>query len=71
MSFSVSVKDSNIEYCGKGINGIFSNRKNLFNLKFIKMFFEIIKFYKKCSKINIDTISKETLESFLKKKKLI
>ena len=54
MSFSVSVKDTNIEYCGKGINGIFSNRKNLFNLKFIKMFFEIIKFYKKCSNININ-----------------
>ncbi len=47
MSFSVSVKDTNIEYCGKGLNGIFSNRINLFNLKFIKMFFEIIKFYKK------------------------
>ena len=27
MSFSViSVKDSNFEYCGKGLNGIFSNR---------------------------------------------
>jgi len=47
MSFSVSVKDTNIEYCGKGLNGIFSNRINLFNLKFIQMFFEIIKFYKK------------------------
>ena len=44
MSFSVSVNGSDLEYCGKGINGIFSNRKNLFNLKFIKMFFEIIKF---------------------------
>ena len=47
MSFSVSVKNTNIEYCGKGLNGIFSNRINLFNLKFIQMFFEIIKFYKK------------------------
>ena len=36
MSFSVSVKGSNIEYCGKGINGIFSNRLNLLNPKFIK-----------------------------------
>ena len=70
MSFSVSVKDSNIEYCGKGINGIFSNKKNIFNLKFIKMFYEIIKFYKKCSNINIDTVNRETLESFLKKENL-
>ena len=28
MSFSVSVKGSDIEYSGKGLNGIFSNRKN-------------------------------------------
>ena len=39
MSFSVSVKDTNIEYCGKGISGFFSNRKNILNLKFVKMFF--------------------------------
>ena len=33
MSFSVTVKGTNIEYCGKGLNGIFSNRGNLFNAK--------------------------------------
>ena len=38
MSFSVSVEDSNFEYCGKGLNGIFSNKMNLFNIKFLKMF---------------------------------
>ena len=53
MSFSVSESGSDIEYCGKGIQGFFSNKKNLFNLKFIKMFFEIISFYKKCEKIEI------------------
>ena len=51
MSFSVSVKNSNIEYCGKGINGIFSTRSNLLNLKFIKMFIEILSFYKKSDKL--------------------
>ena len=29
MSFSVSVKGTNIEYCGKGLNGIFSNKSTL------------------------------------------
>ena len=29
MSFSVSVKGTNIEYCGKGFFGIFSNKKTL------------------------------------------
>ena len=47
MSYSVSVKNLKIEYCGKGINGIFSNKLNLINFKFIKMFFDIISFYKK------------------------
>ena len=70
MSFSVSVKDTNIEYCGKGINGIFSNRNNIFNFRFIKMFFEIIKFYKKCLNVDINNSNKDTLESFLKKENL-
>ena len=39
MSFSVSVRNSNIEYCGKGLSGIFSNKSNLLNIKFLKMFF--------------------------------
>ena len=42
-----------LEYCGKGLGGIFSNKKNLLNLKFIKMFFEILSFYKNCEKIEI------------------
>ena len=70
MSFSVSVKDTNIEYCGKGISGVFSNRKNILNLKFVKMFFEIINFYKKCNNININDLNKETLGDFLKKENL-
>ena len=51
MSFSVSESGSDMEYCGKGIKGIFSNKKNLLNIKFIKMFFEIINFYKNCEKL--------------------
>jgi predicted NAD/FAD-binding protein len=53
MSFSVSVRDSEIEYCGKGISGIFSNKLNLFNIKFLKMFFTIIDFYKKSENKNL------------------
>jgi predicted NAD/FAD-binding protein len=67
MSFSVSVKGTNIEYCGKGLNGIFSNRGNLFNTKFVKMFFEIISFYKNCEKLNSNSIEKITLGEYLNK----
>tara|TARA_B100000212_G_scaffold94191_1_gene69246 strand:- start:64 stop:1305 length:1242 start_codon:yes stop_codon:yes gene_type:complete len=66
MSFSVSVKGTNIEYCGKGLFGIFSNKKNLLNFNFFKMFFEIIKFYKKSNNLkNIDENLK--LDDFLAK----
>ena len=67
MSFSVTVKGTNIEYCGKGLNGIFSNRGNLLNTKFVKMFFEIISFYKNCEKLNLNSIEKITLGEYLNK----
>ena len=52
MSLSFMSKDIGIEYCGKGLKGIFSHKKNLFNFDFFKMFLEILKFYKKSSKLN-------------------
>ena len=70
MSFSVSVKDSDMEYCGKGLGGIFSNKKNFLNLKFIKMFFEIINFYKNCEKIETEEVKSITLGEHLKEIKI-
>jgi len=70
MSFSVSVKDSDMEYCGKGLRGIFSNKKNLLNLKFIKMFFEIISFYKNCEKIETEEVKSITLGKYLEEIKI-
>ena len=69
MSFSVSVKNTNIEYCGKGFNGIFSNRLNLINFKFIKMFFDILSFYKKSDKL-IEIEKNKTLGEYLIEQKL-
>ena len=69
MSFSVSVNDSPFEYCGRGLNGIFSNRSNLLNLKFLRMFFDIIKFYKKFD--NFYELNEEiTLGDYLNKEKV-
>ena len=70
MSFSVSVKGSDMEYCGKGLGGIFSNKKNLLSLKFIKMFFEIISFYKNCEKIETEEIKSITLREHLEEIKI-
>jgi len=68
MSFSVKVEGTNFEYCGKGLKGMFSNKSNIFNLKFLKMFKDIIKFYKSCDQIN-KYDKKITLGQFLEKKK--
>jgi uncharacterized protein len=70
MSFSVSVSGNDLEYCGKGLSGIFSNKKNLFNLKFIKMFFEIISFYNNCEKLKNEKIKSITLGEHLKEIKI-
>ena len=70
MSFSVSESGSSLEYCGKGIGGIFSNKKNLLNIKFIKMFFEIIYFYKNCEKIEITKSDTKTLGEYLEEIKI-
>mgnify|MGYP001356512734 FL=1 len=68
MSFSVNVKNTNIEYCGKGLNGIFSNRSNLFNYKFVKMFFEIINFYKGCENLDVNSLEDNiTLGQYLER----
>ena len=69
MSFSVSVKDTNFEYCGKGISGMFSNKSNMFNLKFLNMFFDLIKFYKKNNNLTIYD-NNLTLGDYLTKEKL-
>ena len=50
MSFAVSVKNSNIEYSGSGLKGIFANKLNIFNINFLKMIKEIIFFIKKLKK---------------------
>ena len=69
MSFSVSVNDSPFEYCGRGLNGIFSNKSNLINLKFLRMFFDIIRFYKKFD--NFYELNEEiTLGDYLHKEKV-
>ena len=69
MSFSVSVENSSFEYCGRGLKGIFSNKTNLFNIKFLQMFFDIIKFYKKFD--NLKEIHEEiTLGEYLNKENL-
>ena len=70
MSFSVSLKNSDIEYNGCGITGFFVNKFNIFNLNFIKMIKEIIYFYKKANKMKKEDFANQTLGEFLKSQKM-
>ncbi|MDA9684706.1 FAD-dependent oxidoreductase [Candidatus Pelagibacter bacterium] len=70
MSFSVSIKNSNVEYSGSGLGGLFANKLNVLNLKFLNMIREIISFYKTAPKLLESEVKEETLGSFLNKKKL-
>ena len=68
MSFAVSVKNSNIEYSGNGLSGLFANKLNIFNINFLKMIKEIISFYKKADKTKTISYKDLTLGDFLKSK---
>ncbi len=66
MSFAVSNQVSNVEYSGKNLMTLFSNFKNLFSLNFLKMIFEIKRFYKICENLETSNIdNQKTLEEFL------
>jgi uncharacterized protein len=44
MSFSVQYKPTNLEYCGSGLNGLFAQRKNIVNIRYIQMLRQIGRF---------------------------
>ena len=70
MSFSVSIKNTNIEYGGGGFNAIFANKLNLLNLNFLKMIREIISFYNYAPSLLNNNANEETLGNYLERSKL-
>ena len=70
MSFSVSLKNSEIEYSGSGLKGLFANKHNIFNLDFMKMIMEIFSFYKMANSMKKKDFMNQTLGEFLKYKKM-
>jgi predicted NAD/FAD-binding protein len=44
MSLSIKTLENNIEWCGTNLNTVFSQRKNIFNFKFLKFIYEINNF---------------------------
>ena len=68
MSFSVSNRSENLEYSGTNISTIFCQRSNLFNKRFLKMLFEIIKF-NNSSKNDVKLFKNLTIDEYLTKNK--
>jgi predicted NAD/FAD-binding protein len=67
MSFSVQHLPSKLEYCGSGLNGLFAQRKNIFNLRHIRMLKQIGRFNKESIKVlNEKAYADYTLEKFIK-----
>lgn len=66
MSFSVQHTPSGLEYCGSGVNGLFAQRKNIFNFSYIRMLLKISAFNKKSQEILDDpTYANFSLREFI------
>ena len=68
MSFSVSIAHNNLEYSGTNFFSIFAQSKNIFNLEFLRMLFEIIRFNRNVE-LDKKKFSNLTIDKYLNKKK--
>jgi uncharacterized protein len=46
MSFSASLDDGRLEYCGTDLSGLFAQRRNLLRPRFLSMLADIVRFYR-------------------------
>ena len=66
MGFSVKSSKLDFEYAGNSLNSIFSKKTNLFNLKFLKMIYDILKFNRLSNKEVVMDNHDLTLREYLK-----
>ena len=66
MSFAVSDSFAKVEYGGKNLKSLFAQPKNIVNFNFLKMIYEIYRFYKLCKTVKHDNLTDEvTISDFL------
>lgn len=69
MSFSVQHRASGLEFCGSGINGLFAQRKNILNLRYLAMLRQIGRFNEECKEVLTDPkYSEMTLADYIREK---
>jgi len=65
MSFSVQNKRSGLEFCGSGISGLFSQKRNLFRPSYYKMLLEIDRFNKQAPS-NLEKMPEMSISEYQK-----
>lgn len=69
MSFSVQHRPSGLEYCGTGLSGLFSPRRNLFNLRYWRMLLDIDRFNRTSVEVlEGDRYARHTMEEYARAK---
>lgn len=68
MSFSFSSEQHGLEYSGDGLNQLFAQRKNIYNLKFLRLLKDIYSF-NRSAKAFLMSPKDELLEDFVSKKR--
>lgn len=69
MSFSVQHRQTGLEFSGSGLNGLFSQRKNIFNRRYIAMLKQIDRFNTECEEVLTDPAYMEmTLADYVRHK---
>ena len=70
MGFSVKSNNRDFEYSGNSINSMFAQRRNILNISFLRMLYDIIKFNKKSNNM-INTLATDiSLEDYLNELKV-
>ncbi len=65
MTFSVSCRDSGLEYCGGNLNEVFAQRRNLFRPSFHRMLRDILRFNREARRLLDAGTDERTLGEFL------
>lgn len=68
MSFSVEVRDEDIQWSGTNLNTVFAQRKNITNPKFLRMLSDVVRFSRDADRFLSDpTVAELTLGQLLKR----
>ena len=67
MSFSVSCEKTGLEYRGADFNGLFAQRRNLFNPKFLKLLWDLVRFNKAGEQLLENEQENETVGEFFER----